>query len=55
MFPEFCKNQSNKKRQLLLFSAKGKWKQETSICLLQTEAENKFFFLGQQIINGNHQ
>jgi hypothetical protein len=34
-----------------LFAVNGKWKWQTFVCLLQTEAED--FFLGQQTINGN--
>jgi hypothetical protein len=39
-----------------LFSANKKQKEQTSICSLQTEMENKsLFFLGRTTINGNQQ
>jgi hypothetical protein len=36
----YAENGANRKRQLLFVAAKGKRKQQTSVCLPQTETEN---------------
>jgi hypothetical protein len=41
------------KGKFRLFVANEKRKRQTSACLLQTEMDKKFVFLGWQAINGN--
>jgi hypothetical protein len=46
MFPEFHnrKTELKKNGNFLLFAANGKRNRQTSICLLQTEAEDRSLF-----------
>jgi hypothetical protein len=46
------KNRTNEKRQLHLFAAFRKWKQQTSVGFLKTENGRKFVFLSLQTIDG---
>jgi hypothetical protein len=45
-------NRTNEKRQLHLFAAFRKWKQQTSVGFRKTENGRKFLFLGWQTIDG---
>jgi hypothetical protein len=53
MFPEFRKRMALKKKMVKSVSllTNGKWKRQTSVCLLQRETENEILFslIGKQL------